>query len=126
MYGYALQSPLRYTDPIGLTAFCATPLGWKVCGEAVKQIVVGCVTIALSVGAWVMGPDEIEEYCDECEVANPQPCDTWYTFLIMMKVNIVMGAIHVSAVQGWIESAHAYNAECVPMGYPPIDPSFVE
>ena len=132
VYGYALQNPQGVIDPNGMYAICLTPFGGRICAEAAKQVVVGCVTVITGLYAWIMATDEVDTYCENCEVANDPnpPCWEWYNNLVAWRFYILSsvgaGLSNVSMLQVWIAMAKKYNGVCVPQGFPALDTTFLE
>jgi hypothetical protein len=105
-----------------------------VCGKVVQLCIEGVVVGGMLAYEWVMRPDEVEQECKECANTNdapppPEDCPVRHAKLLTLFEVLVYaasnGGISPSAKANYIRDAKAYNASCVPKGYPALPTNFM-
>jgi RHS repeat-associated protein len=136
VYGYARQSPVRWTDPRGLDSTNFDKFvrdAAKAAGKAgrgasraphpVPKIVGYCLwAIAIVLGS---GDEACAGECPE----NDDGCREWFEELYdLYEELIVRGPEHWPSFEEYNDAAERYNETCVPKGHPrlpliPVDPN---
>ena len=150
-YGYALQNPVRITDPTGLNPLCPAlvaadgplPIGDAVCGLliiwGINNVTSSGGDDNVTEGPWpgsgegTQGNTEDDKYCPPGDPDGPSYCELWKNSLdiayFKIKSRMSKGPQDPASYKmrefQWEQSKLRYNKDChKKQGYPPITYGF--